>query len=351
MPITRSWAIRAIFVGTALSGLLGGNASGQVGSSQVGNAARVQPTAAPSVDPLTRAPLPVKPWEKVVPFADGKCASVLGATDSTRVLAFSWRGNCRFGLANGKGYNVDSKGKFFANRYSYGLRATNTRQPDPNREANYFDDRSYAPIFRSVNFVHGLKFEPQRFRSVDEAVHLSRFTTTQLESFFFGVRKFDCPFKAFTDAPDVTPTSEHRSAANRICSLDPDGKGGGLHIWVEYRMMDMSGGQWTLRGPPTHQIAICRKDRVADASDCSEMIQTAIAPYLDEINGVIAADKDSYERANAEMAARFAPLEQQRRALWAALFAPYRRPSAAVLPPTPVRRKPVAAPARKGGRS
>ncbi len=289
-------------------------------------------------DRITGLALPLQPWQRIVPFADGRCGAIVPTSATYARAGFSWQGACRFGLAHGPGYSIGADGRAYSNTWFYGWRIGENRAVFRDRSATYYDDWTDSPTYRRVVFSRGRSFDPRGFDRVEAGIALARVTASNADSFFFGVRAFPCPFKAFTDAPDISPNSEQRRAAGKVCSHDPYRQDGGLNVWVEMQSYDIVNAEWVRRGPVRHQAFVCRKELAGDTPDCSQAIQTAIAPYLDEINAVIAADATAAARAQAEAAARFKPLEdaaRSRRVAWArALAASYTlRP--APQPPTP----------------
>lgn len=291
----------------------------QAGGVPPGGTIPVAPTAGP-VDRLTGLPLPIQPWEKIAPFADGKCSGLLRKNETGDRFTFSWLGACRFGLAHGKGLTVGQDGKYYFDTFNYGARVWSNRGTVQGWETVYYDDRSNGPVYRRVSLVKGKTFDPSSFRSILSAIQLARVNGSAVESLFVGVRTFKCPLTTFVDAPELVPTPEQRRDAAKVCALETNRKEGGLIAFFERLPFSVvANEQWTVSGPRTHQVAICPKAGAGATPDCSAAVQAMAAPYLDEINAVIAADADSAKRAEAEITQRFRPLELAARSRWTAL--------------------------------
>lgn len=313
-------------------------------------------SAAGPVDRLTGLPLPIQPWEKIVPFADGKCSGRLRKNETTDRFSFSWLGPCRFGLAHGKGLTLGLDGKYYYETFNYGVRVWSNRVKVQNWESTYYDDRSNGPIYRRVSITKGKTFDPGSFRSPLSAIQLARVNGSTVDSLFVGVRAFKCPLTTFVDAPELVPTPEQRRNAAKVCALETNRKEGGLVAFFERLPFSVvANEQWTVSGPRTHQVAICPKATAAATPDCSAAVQAMAAPYLDEIIAVIAADADSTKRAEEEITQRFRPLEMAARSRWTALASslssrPNPRPASTAVVPTVkpgVAKRPIAKGKRK----
>ncbi len=300
---------RTAILATALIGQAGA-LMGQTGPSA--DNATPSPVAAKAPtpkDPITGMPLPLHPWEKIIPFADGRCGTIVGKGESGTAMEWSWQGACRFGLAHGAGSGVEKDSKTFSTRFIYGARPTDNRGKIPGPKVTFFDDRSFSPTYRFVAFYGTDRFDPNAFDSVATAISLRRHSGAITETNFLGVRTFACPFKGFADAPELVPSRDQRKAISDVCSRVPKGADVGVNIFLENSIWDKVGEDWVKKGAGTRQVWICRLDIKGAKPDCSEAIQTAIAPYLTEINEIILADKDAVERASAEITKRFEPLE------------------------------------------
>jgi hypothetical protein len=306
------------------------------------------PAPAPPIDPMTRMQLPLHPWEKVVPFADGRCG-LIGDEFSTPIEGI-WQGSCRFGLAHGIGMFQGQSGGRSLHELRYGS-STNLPRYIPEMKHTYIDSLSSAPNYRRVGVYTGEGLDLAIFNSKLGSVIFDRFSTTSAVRLWFTTSKFSCPFTKFD--VEFEPSRDNLRAISRICSLATSPEEGGLAVLRSVSTFDRVRGKDVLKDAGRFEGWICRKDSKAAKPDCSEAIQTAIGPYLNEINEVILADKDAKVRAIAEISKRFEPLEAAARPRRLAIareiastYAPSRAPTLA-----PAVQRPGAAGARQPGRN
>jgi hypothetical protein len=250
-------------------------------------------------------PLPLRPYERVVSFADGKCAMLDHALGNGMPSRFRWFGACRFGLAHGSGLMIGADQKPRPVVFHYG---TYDRRPDfPGQEKTYWSDRSLNPNVSAVSIGRGSRFDARSFSAVGQQIYLSRWEGTTLTETFFGVLQLTCPFTAFQDAPSFIVTAKARADAEQVCRLDPGA--GGLFVLEVEKVFDIASSTQAPLRPPRENVWVCAKEAVGSPADCTAMITVAIAPYLDRINAVIAADAGARGRAVADVTERFRPLE------------------------------------------
>ena len=256
-------------------------------------------------DPITGMPLPLHPWEKVIPFGDGRCGIV--DDEFAAPIKAKWQGSCRFGLAHGRGMASMQGEKGITYNMHYGFRPNQARGNIPNMKHTYFDDMTSIPNYRRVGVYAGEGLDLAVLNSKMGFVVFDRFSDVTTTRLTFFTREFSCPFTKFDEKYE--PSRDDLRAISRVCSLAASPADGGLAFFRGISDFDRVRGTEVLKGAVRQEVWICRKVSKAAKPDCSEAIQTAIAPYLTEINEVILADKDAVERARAEITKRFEPLE------------------------------------------
>lgn len=294
-------------------------------------------TATAPIDSLTGMALPLNSFEAVVKFPNNKNCGFIVPEQNAKYyeqdvrqygaagVSFSkWIGACRFGLAHGNGYVVNNLGKYYKNKFTYGFSGTFLSPRVSNRSV-YFDTYKIgADLVRYVELKRGNIFSASSFNDPFQAIELRRITKDRIDKFIFGTRYFDCPFQGFKEAPDITTVNDEWKAAANYCSHGAQQEAA-KNVHVSHVILDrLADGRWAERGPPSHRVVLCtlalaagpgyyvpvfKHAYVGPGSECSAAIQTAIDPFLAEINGVIAADKDGPAQADAEFGRRFAPLE------------------------------------------
>lgn len=273
--------------------------------------------------------LPLRSGERLLPIGDEGCAAVVYAPRPARYESArkswegaEWIGACRFGLAHGKGYAYHAE----TNAYSEVYMLYGTLIEPPEKLSQIAIDGGGTGDRQTQYFYAGPSFSDLSTRSLISYAFDYWEDTVSLDivakywgwdSFIYAYRFNETgdELMSFYGELDVGPycsgslpaalsdfLSGHEKEVKKACAKKDVGK----HVLL--RRDGFSSQRYDQA--PVVWLKSCPIDKVHRTNDCGKLLEEAAGRDLAAINGVLADSKAMRAVAEAEILARFAPLER-----------------------------------------